>query len=116
MDNLSSEFENLGERLKGKVLSRAEGLIDFTEEQLLDLTALTDDVALAIAGDDRAQAHVEAQLRLKKFRGKARAYLEVVAFRKELAAAILEIVGGLVSVGAKLVGEALAGALVGAAD
>ena len=110
---LESEFENLGARLKDKVLARAEGVIEFTGDQLVDLAELTDDIAAAIGGDERAQAHVEAQLALTKFSVEARAYLEAVAFRQALADAILEIVGGIVKVGAKLAGEALAAALLG---
>ncbi len=113
---LESEFENLGERLKAGVLSRAEGVIEFTAGQLTDLAALTDDLAAAIGGDERAKAHVEAQFALTRFSVEARAYLEAVAFRQALADTILAIVGALVNVGAKLAGEALAGMLVGLGD
>jgi len=112
--DMRSEFENLGERLKVKVLARAEGVIEFTEAQLLDVAELADDVALSLAGDERAMQHLKAQLALKKFSVAARAYLEGAAFRTMLAESIMEIVAGLVSVGAKVAGEALAGMLSGA--
>ena len=113
-DELKGEFENLGLRILSRTMVLGEGLIDLTADQLVDLGEMTEDIALAIAGDKRVELHVKAQLSLKKFTAEARAWLEVDQFRKAVADAILEIVGALVSTGAKRVGEALAGALTGA--
>lgn len=114
--DLASEFENLGQKILNRTMVLGDGLIELTAEQLVDLAEMTEDIALAIAGDKRAELHVKAQLSLKKFSIEARAWLEMDTFRKAVADAILEVVGALVSQGAKLVGEALASALTGALD
>jgi len=112
--DLRSEFENLGQKILNRTMVLGDGLIDLTAEQLVDLAEMTEDIALAIAGDKRVELHVKAQLSLKKFSTEARAWLETDTFRKAVADAILEVVGTLVSQGAKLVGKALASALTGA--
>ncbi len=112
--DMASEFEGLGDKILARTLELGEGLIDLTEGQLKDLGAITDTAGKAIAGDERLQKHLIAQLSLRKFSSEARAYLEIVAFREAVAQAILDVVGALVSQGAKLAGEALAGALTGA--
>lgn len=108
---LDSEFENLGEKLKARTLALAEGAIELTEDQLQDLTTLTDDTALALAGDERAKAMVTARLKQAKFSTEAQAYLELVEFREAFAQALLDFASGAITVGAKVAAEFLAGLL-----
>ena len=113
---LKSEFEGIAARLQAKTLSIAGDAVVLVGDQITDFAELADGVALALSGDDRVAAHMKAQLALTVFSDEARAYLAGVEFRKALSQAILEIVGSLVSQGAKLAGEALAGALVSSLD
>lgn len=116
MSRLEGELAGVAELVKARTLDYATGLVELTGEQLVDLAELADDAAEALAGDERALAHLEAQLAAQAFSAQARAYLESLQFRKALAAALVdvaqEMAKDLVTRGAQLAAKTLAEALI----
>lgn len=114
MSRLEGELAGVSELVRARTLDYATGLVDLTAEQAVDLVALADDAAEALAGDERALAHLRAQLGLQVFSAQARAYLESVKFRRALAAALVDVAQELAVEGAKFAARALAEALASA--
>jgi hypothetical protein len=108
-------LSKLGEKIQIATLDALDGAVKLTTEQIEDLGGLTSEVASALAGDERAQAHLEAEFALRKFSVEARAYVESVEFRKALTKAIGDAAEDLVKeglvVGAQVVAKLLIGAL-----
>lgn len=114
MSRLEGDLAATAGLLKARTLDYAQGLV--TGEQLVDLADLADDAAEALAGDERAKAHLEAQFALQTFSGTARVWLESAKARRAFAAALVDIAQEAAVEGAKFVARALAESLAGSVD
>jgi len=113
---LEASASKVAEKLKAATLRLAEGAVEITADQLHDLDQVMADAGQAIAGDERAKAHLEAQFKLRKFSTEARGWLELDEYRRAVLGALKEVGEEVVSLGAKAAVQALVGALASAGE
>jgi len=107
------EFAKLWEKnARDKAIAAGTDLEKFakvldSEEAKAHVQLLSNNFAGSIAGDERAQAHLTAQLSQVSFKAKASAYLAMVEFREGLIETAVEVVEGLAIGAMKLAGRAI---------
>ena len=110
-DMAARKVKDLSDKLTARTLELAGDAAGLVGDQVVDLLELSIGAVQGLLGDKRIAAHVNAQLKLQSFSGQARAYLELVEFRKAFADALVETAKEIATEGAPIVLSMLLGSL-----
>ena len=110
-DLAARKVKELSDKLITRTIELAGDAVELAGDQVADLLELTVGAVQALMGDKRIAAHVKAQLSLQSFSGQARAYLELVEFRRAFADALTEVAKEIATEGAPMVLAMLLGSL-----
>lgn len=94
--------EEILERFKARAAESGAAFEELADANVGHLTWLAGELADVVTGDERAQAHLKAQVAGFNFQAQATTYLEAVAWRNAIIKVAEELVTELADVGLEL--------------